>query len=227
MKKTNFLSFTFFILLICIYSCGEIPGDNLITNDTKENAKRNKELIGYESGSTLNTLPSCLDNNTIDSFIYYANEFTNYLMTQQNIFNLYDSIQLVEKANSYNLTNVDEFYNFVSNTWHIPKQTVINFAKYSIKVKSFLDKENEYHHPIASKWYNAIRSNCLQSNLAPDLFLEDSFSTLRVRCTFWGVFSHCALAAGSTALACAAPNPASAIIAIAEIGNYIEYVSKC
>jgi len=235
MKKLFFLLTV--LVLIFIVGCNKNSDLQLEKDLTNVDQKLEKTLVqsNIENSNIYNleselTLPSCLDNTVVDSFIYFANEFTNYLMTDENLTNPLDSIQLAELISQQGINTIDEFYQFTSETWNIPLQVVINFSKYSQKVANELSRETPENHPIANRYYSLIKSGCLTSVLSNELFENDMFviSILRHGCgSFWSVFSSCGKAVIATVAACAAPSPVTIGLAILEIGDYVETLADC
>jgi len=235
MKKLFYLLTA--LSLVFIIGCSknnELQLENGFSNVEKKSEQTLVQLNddSYSAANLENqiSLPLCLDNTVIDTFIYFANEFTNYLMSEENLTNPLDSIQLAELINQQGVNTIEEFYQFTSETWNIPLQVVINFSKYSGIVSKELSRETPINHPIASRYHSLIKSGCLTSILDDELFENDLFviAMLRHGCgSFWSVFSSCGKAALLTAAACAAPNPVTIGLAIFAVGDYIETLADC
>ena len=165
---------------------------SILTNEIETQSLQNFEPV--------NPLPTCLDKTVVDTFIYYANEFTNYLWTEDNMPVLLDSVELINLATNANIASLDEFYYFVSTTFNVPVEVVQGFSIYSAKILPQLVRESEQNHPIASRYYNLIKYDCLISIFPDEMFEGDELSVLiRAKCGFWNLFASCAGLAASAA----------------------------
>ncbi len=204
--------------LIDINSVSELQGMQNHTNITIDIS--DKDL----------SLPSCLDENVVDTFLYFSNEFTNYLLSADSINNFPDSTELAEMINSQGIDTKEEFYQFVSNKWNIPLDIVKKFGFYSKKVANQISRETPEHHPIASRYYELVKTGCLKSNLNPEFFEDDDFivSMVRMPCpTYWDVLGSLAMAVITTAEAVECPSPWSIFGAVRSIVHYYDTVLKC
>lgn len=172
----------------------------------------NADLINFDNSLKLNQNPNvpsnviplppnCLNETVVDSFIYYMNEFNNYLLQDTNKTLLSDSLTLINLANNAGVSSFSEFCSFVSNTFNIPLEIVKNTCKYSAKVMPFLERETVNNHPIADRWYSLIKTHCISTILPQDMFLTDTLQIELRKCGFWNLFWNCASLAGSCASA--------------------------
>ena len=204
-KPKNFNMKYLFVLLLAIVlisfvACNEnsLLGDEPIPAFQQfqiENSQTNNVEFEPMIDSEGIELPNCLEETVIDSFIFYFNEFNNYLLQEDNITYLcnLDSIEILNLVVNASIEDLEDFYLFYSNTFDIPFKIVENAFIYSAKIQKELEKETELHHPIADRWHLLIKNGCLNSVYPPDIFDADQLSViLRHKCSFWGLFTSCA-----------------------------------
>lgn len=185
MNRLNFLLAVFVVTIVTleISSCTK---ENL---NIELNENVNLALNGF------NSTGSCLNETEIDSFIYYANAFTNILNSNPNLSLIQDSLQLVFVSSNISFNSFKDYCIWVENTFSIPRDITTKFGYYSNKILPDLQQENLRNHPIADRYYFLIENGCINSNIDFIGF----YSNLRKGCGFWSVFGNTVGLAASVA----------------------------
>jgi hypothetical protein len=140
----------------------------------------NDDLITYESSLLF---PECLDESLIDSWIYYFNEFNNYLLADDNLALLSDSLELMSLMENVEFSSPEVIYQFISDIFDIPYDIVIINFQLTSELLPQLKLETLTNHPIATRYYDLIQNNCIYS--VWDINGFDS----RKGCSFLDVFT--------------------------------------
>lgn len=184
MNRLKFLlaNFVVAIFTLGMYSC------------TKDELKNNVYFDSIQF-SEFNSSGTCLDTTEVDSFIYYANVFTNILNSSENRILIKDSLKLFNLAQNSGINSLEEYYNWVHITFGVSRNISEKFALYSNLVLPQLQQENIRNHPIADRYYFLLESGCINSNIQ----YEDFSDYLRRGCGFWSVFGNTVGLAASVA----------------------------
>jgi hypothetical protein len=146
------------------------------------------------NNSDENIVQNCINENSIDSFIYYANEFTNILNNSENRRLLLDSVVLFSTVENNNINSLNLYYTWIEVTFGIPTITSQKFGYYSNIVLQQLQLENINYHPIADRYFYLIESGCIISSIEFDGFYSSvDYSGAYLRgggCGFWSVFGN-------------------------------------
>jgi len=176
--KTIFIIFVVALFGIMISCNKDIETNDSISAETQQNKTEESTTNNDETSRTEFSHfagNACLEDNLVDSFLFYLNEYNNYLFSEDGLFRtLYmrDSSAFFGLIDSLiELNSPVTFEGYVkchSKLLDIPQDVVSNYLIFSDKISPRLLQETETNHPIASRYI--------------DLVIDDFTDIITVRC---------------------------------------------